>query len=62
MGMGLSIARAIVQAHGGRISAGNAPDGGAILQFTLPAGRDTGSVQSALASATEMASNQTSRS
>ena len=36
IGMGLAIARTIVDAHGGRLTAANHEDGGAILQFTLP--------------------------
>jgi signal transduction histidine kinase len=36
MGMGLSIARTIVEAHRGRIWAENRPEGGAAFHFTLP--------------------------
>jgi signal transduction histidine kinase len=36
MGLGLSIAAAIVHAHGGRIWADNNPDGGATVGFALP--------------------------
>jgi C4-dicarboxylate-specific signal transduction histidine kinase len=40
MGLGLSIARSLVEAHGGQIWAENNPDGGATFRFTLPTGRE----------------------
>jgi two-component system, LuxR family, sensor kinase FixL len=41
LGMGLVIARSIVEAHGGRLSAENVKEGGACFQFTLPASNDS---------------------
>jgi signal transduction histidine kinase len=37
-GLGLYIAKGIIDAHGGSIQAGHAPNGGAQLKFMLPAG------------------------
>jgi signal transduction histidine kinase len=41
-GLGLAIARAIVDAHGGRIWADEAPEGGARITFRLPGYRRDG--------------------
>jgi two-component system sensor histidine kinase KdpD len=35
-GLGLAVARGLVEAHGGHISVRNRPEGGAVFRFTLP--------------------------
>jgi signal transduction histidine kinase len=40
MGMGLSICRAIIEAHGGRLWATHGMRRGAVFQFTLPRGSE----------------------
>jgi signal transduction histidine kinase len=35
-GLGLAIARQLAQAHGGNLTAGNHPSGGAVFTLTLP--------------------------
>lgn len=41
MGIGLSVCRSIVKAHGGSMDASNRPEGGAVLTFTLPLMEET---------------------
>jgi signal transduction histidine kinase len=38
-GLGLSVARTIVETYGGKIWAENRPGGGAVFRFTLPLSR-----------------------
>lgn len=45
VGLGLAICRGIVEAHGGRIRAANAPGGGAEFTFTLPIGENAPRVE-----------------
>ena len=40
MGIGLSVCKAIVRAHGGSLTAGRSDHGGAAVRFTLPCGGD----------------------
>jgi two-component system sensor histidine kinase KdpD len=40
VGLGLSICKAIIDAHGGRIWAENRPGGGAVFRFILPIDRE----------------------
>jgi signal transduction histidine kinase len=37
VGLGLTICRAIVRAHGGKIAVRERPGGGTLVEFTLPA-------------------------
>jgi two-component system sensor histidine kinase KdpD len=39
-GLGLAVARGLVEAHGGRIDVRNRPEGGALFRFELPVDRD----------------------
>src|SRR5271165_6280369 len=45
LGLGLSICRSIIEAHGGRLWAGANSPRGAVFQFTLPAHPDSATRQ-----------------
>ena len=46
VGLGLTICRGIVSAHGGRIWVEDRPGGGAVFRFTLPIEKKTPSLRS----------------
>jgi signal transduction histidine kinase len=48
-GLGLSIVRAVAQAHGGEVEAGVSPAGGASFTVTLPLAADRGATTDARA-------------
>jgi two-component system sensor histidine kinase KdpD len=41
VGLGLTIVRAIVEAHGGRVTAHRRDGGGALFRIEVPRGRET---------------------
>jgi len=58
VGLGLAICKAIVEAHGGAISASNGAGGGAVFRFTLPLGTAP-TVDTEAASSQELAATET---
>ena len=55
-GLGLAIVRAIVLAHGGQVSAGDAPEGGARIAIELPGFEPAPQARRAVSEATWVAS------
>ena len=44
-GLGLAICRGIIEAHGGRITSGNRPEGGAVFRIFIPVANPPPSVE-----------------
>lgn len=58
-GLGLFVSRGIVEAHGGRMSFGNAPGGGAVVTIQLPPATASAETQAMLATAISVSGEHT---